>query len=168
MLKSKKGITFIGLPGSGKSTVGKILAEKIKHRYIDLDILIEEKEGMYHHEIMKQKGEAELKRLEEKHALELDFHELIFSPPGSMVYSHNVMERLKNDSLVIYLMATAADIRERLGEHLYTDGIIGLETKGLEGVVNERLPLYEKYADHHIATSGLTPEEVLVEVLKII
>jgi shikimate kinase len=106
--------------------------------------------------------------LEEKYALELDFSNLIFSPPGSMIYSSSVMEKLKNESLVIYLVASAEDIKERLGEKLYKDGIIGLETKGLENVVKERLPLYEKYADCSIKTSGLSPERVLVEVLNMI
>ncbi len=167
MVKNKKGITFIGLPGSGKSTIGKLLAEKIKHRYVDLDILLLEKEGINHHEILKQRGEIEFKRLEEKHALELNFHELIFSPGGSMVYSATVMEKLKKESLIIYLVATAEDIKQRLGDHLYTDGVVGLETKGLAGVVSERLPLYEKYADHHIITTGLSPETILEEILKL-
>jgi len=168
MNKDKKGITFIGLPGSGKSTIGKILANKLKYRHVDLDKLILEKEGVSHHEIMKQRGEKELKHLEEKYALELDFSNLIFSPPGSMIYSSSVMEKLKNESLVIYLVASAEDIKERLGEKLFKDGIIGLETKGLENVVKERLPLYEKYADCSVKTSGLNPERVLVEVLNMI
>jgi len=164
--KNKKGITFIGLPGSGKSTVGKILADKLKLNYVDLDMLIFEKEGINHHEILKQKGESELKHLEEKYALELDFNDLIFSPGGSMVYSPSVMEKIKNESMVVYLVASAEDIKKRLGERLYKDGIIGLETKGLENVVKERLPLYEKYADFSITTSDLSPEIILNQILK--
>lgn len=164
--KNKKGITFIGLPGSGKSTMGRILANKLRCNYIDLDILIFKKEGVGHHEILKQKGESELKRLEEKYALELDFNNLIFSPGGSMVYSSSVMEKIKNESAVVYLVASAEDIKKRLGKRLYKDGIIGLETKGLENVVKERLPLYEKYADFSITTSGLSPEIILDQILK--
>ena len=163
--KSKKGITFIGLPGSGKSTVGKILANKLKCNYVDLDILILQKEGVGHHEILKQKGDNELKRLEEKYSLELDFDNLIFSPGGSMVYSSSFMEKAQKESLVIYLVASAEDIKKRLGKKLYEDGIIGLETKGLEGIVKERLPLYEKYADLHISTSNLDPNVIVSEIL---
>ena len=57
IFNSKKGLTFIGMPSSGKSVTGKILAQKLKCKYVDLDVLIYEKEGIHHHQILKEKGE---------------------------------------------------------------------------------------------------------------
>lgn len=156
------------MPGAGKTTVGKILAEKMNCRFVDLDSLIFEKSGISHHELMKQKGEGELKALEEKYALEIDFNDIVFSPPGSMVFSEKVMEKAKNESVVIYLKVSKDGIEKRLGENLYKDGIIGLETKGLAGVISERVPLYEKYNDFIIETDGLEPETIMFKIFNLL
>ena len=64
--KSKKGLTFIGMPSSGKSATGRVLASKLGCKYVDLDILIREKEGKHHDVILKEKGDLVLKELEKK------------------------------------------------------------------------------------------------------
>lgn len=160
IFNSKKGLTFIGMPSSGKSATGKTLKDKLKCKYVDLDILIFEKEGISHHRILKERGEDALKKLEEKYTLELNFENLIFAPPGSIIFSEPAMEKIKKESLVIHLGVSAEEIKRRLGENLYKDGIIGLETKGLNQIISERLPLYEKYADLYIDTNGLKVKEV--------
>jgi len=164
----KKGLTFIGMPSSGKSATGKALKDKLKCAYVDLDILIFEKEGIHHHQILKEKGEKILKELEEKYTLELDFDNLIFAPPGSIIFSESAMEKIKKESFVIYLNVSEEEIKRRLGDNLYKDGIIGLETKGLNNVICERVPLYEKYADLCIDTNGLKVNEVVEKVFEII
>jgi len=158
--KSKKGLTFIGMPSSGKSATGKALKDKLKCKYVDLDILILEKEGVSHHQVLKDRGEDVLKNLENKYTLELDFENLIFAPPGSIIFSESAMEKIKKESFVIHLGVSEEEIKRRLGDNLYKDGIIGLETKGLSKIISERLPLYKKYADLYIDTNGLMVNEV--------
>ena len=157
---SKKGLTFIGMPSSGKSATGKALKDKLKCKYIDLDILIKEKEGKHHHLVLQEIGDEMFKKLEEKYTLELDFENLIFSPGGSMIFSPKAMEKIKEESTVIYLGVSKEEIKRRLGDNLYKDGIIGLETKGLNQIIKERLPLYEKYSDLYVDTNGLTIDQV--------
>jgi shikimate kinase len=157
---TKKGLTFIGMPSSGKSATGKNLKDKLKCKYVDLDILILEKEGISHHQILKNRGEDALKKLEEKYTLELNFDNLIFSPPGSIIFSKKAMQKIKEESFVIYLGVSEEEIKRRLGDRLYKDGIIGLETKGLSQIISERLPLYNGYADQYIDTNGLNVEQV--------
>jgi shikimate kinase len=154
------------MPSSGKSVTGKILAQKLNCRYVDLDILILEKEGKSHHQILKDMGEDVLKELEEKYTLSLNFKKLIFAPPGSIIFSPKAMEKIKNESFVIHLGVSEKEIKRRLGEKLYKDGIIGLEEKGLSQIILERLPLYQKYADLYLDTNDLNTEEVVAEVLK--
>lgn len=157
---SKKGLTFIGMPSAGKSATGKVLKNKLKARYIDLDLLILEKEGTPHDQILKEKGGEALEELERKYTLELDFENLIFAPGGSIIFSPTAMEKIKKESLVIHLGVSEEEIKKRLGDNLYKNGIIGLEKKGLKGIISERMPLYKKYADIYVDTNGLSIEEV--------
>jgi shikimate kinase len=109
---------------------------------------------------MKRKGGQALSHLEEQYALSLNLQNSVFAPPGSMVYSQKAMEKIKRDSIVIYLEATPETIEKRLGENLYKNGIIGLEEKGLSGLMAERIPLYKKYADFTLHSGDQTKEEM--------
>jgi len=160
-----KGITFIGMAGVGKSAVGRIAAEILHWRFVDLDKLILETQKMTHHEYMKKYGGEGLRVLEEELTLDLDLADTVYSPPGSMVYSAVAMEKVKEYSMVVYLKATAEIIEKRLGRNLYTNGIIGLEEKGLAGVMAERMPLYEKYADYIFESKDQTKEEMAQKVI---
>jgi shikimate kinase len=166
LFKTKKGITFIGMPSAGKSVTGRMLAQKLDCKYIDLDILILEKEGISHQQILQEKGGEELEKLEEKYALELDFEDLIFAPGGSMIFSPRAMEKIKQETFVIHLGVGEEEIKRRLGKNLYTNGIVGLEEKGLQNIILERTPLYEKYADLYLDTNNLSREEVVEQVLQ--
>jgi len=160
-----KGITFIGMAGVGKSAVGKGFAELLNWKYIDLDKYILSKQGMTHHEYMQAHGERALGELENRYALEIDLMDTVFAPPGSMVYAKEAMGRIKRDSLVVYIKSTPEIIAERLGRRLYTNGIIGLEEKGLKGVMEERIPLYEKYADYTFVSGRQTKKEMAEKIL---
>ena len=89
----------------------------------------------------------------------------IFAPPGSMVYAERAMERIKKDSLVVYLRTTPAIVEKRLGERLYKNGIIGLEEKGLPKLMAERAVLYEKYQDYTFDSGEQTKQEMAEKVI---
>ena len=148
------------MAGVGKSTVGKIMAEVLGWQFWDLDKVILERQGISHHKYMKRNGGQALSQLEEQYALSLNLQNSIFSPPGSMVYSEKAMQKIKADSVVVYLQAQAETITKRLGKNLYKNGIIGLEEKGLAGVMAERTPLYEKYADLTLHSGDQTKEDM--------
>lgn len=160
-----KGITLIGMAGVGKSAVGKIMAEALGWQFWDLDKVILERQGISHHEYMQRNGEQALSQLEEKYTLGLNLQNSIFAPPGSMVYSDKAMQKIKTDSVVVYLQAEPDTIAKRLGENLYKNGIIGLEAKGLAGVMAERVPLYEKYGDLTFHSGDQTKEEMAQKVI---
>ena len=154
------------MAGAGKSAVGKILAEKIAWKFIDLDKYILEKQGITHHEYMKRNGEQALSDLENNYALDLDLDDTIFAPPGSMVYAKAAMDRLKKDTVVVYLRTTPDIIEKRMGDRLYKNGIIGLDEKGLARVMAERIPMYEKYADFCFDSGKQSKQEMAEIVLK--
>lgn len=157
-----KGITLIGMPGSGKSTVGRLLAQKLRWGFVDLDILIREKEGRSHSEILKQDGERALLALEEKYALGLDLENAVFSPGGSIIYSEAAMEKLRNETKIFYLDLPFREIVTRLGEGVYDRGIVGLRSKTLEELFEERTAHY-RLAAHHIFNCHGFSEKMIVD-----
>ncbi len=169
---NRKSITLIGMPGAGKSTIGKILAGMIGFDFVDLDILIKERSGRSHADILEKDGEAELLRLEEKYTLELDFYPqkggIIFSPGGSIIYSPAAMEKIKNESRIIYLELPIAEVQKRLGAEMDKRGIVGLKEKGIERLFRERVPVYEEAAHYKIEIQNLQPEEAAQKINEIL
>ena len=155
-----RGITLIGMPGAGKSTIGRMLAGRLGFSFVDLDNLIRDETGKTHAQIAKENGDAELSRVEEFYTLGLNFEKTVFAPGGSIVYLPEAMKKVVADSRVIYLDVPLAEIENRLGDEIADRGIVGLKEKGLAGVFAERRPLYEKYAHDRIDCSNLKPEEV--------
>ncbi len=155
-----KGITLIGMPGAGKSTIGRMLATRLGFSFVDLDNLIRDREGKTHSQIAREKGDAELSRLEEFYTLGINLEKTVFAPGGSIVYLPLAMEKITAETKVIYLDTPLEMIAENLGYQIDQRGIIGLKEKGLAGVFAERRPLYERYAYDRINCRGLKPDEI--------
>ncbi|MDO8467082.1 MAG: shikimate kinase [bacterium] len=148
------------MPGSGKSTIGRLLAEKIGFSFVDLDNLIRDREGKTHTQIILEKGDKELVRLEEFYTATLNLEKTVFAPGGSIVYSPAAMEKLRQETVAIYLSTPIDVIRKNLGDQIEQRGIVGLRGRGLEGVFAERSPLYEKYAHFTVDCGSKSAEEV--------
>ncbi|MFA5386414.1 MAG: shikimate kinase [Candidatus Paceibacterota bacterium] len=143
-----KGITLIGMPGAGKSTIGKLLAKHLRFKFLDLDILINQKEGIDIDEILQNKGDEEILRLETDYTLQQNLSDTVFSPGGSIIYSPQAMEKIKQETTVIYLETPLKEIRKRLnGKIKRQNTIVGLREKGIDKLYEERIPLYKSYAD---------------------
>lgn len=153
------------MSGSGKSAVGKIIAEMLAWKFVDLDKLILETQGMSHHEHMTQKGEEALTKLEEELTLNLDLTDTVFAPPGSIVYQPKAILKIKNESTVVYLKTSPEIVKKRLGDNLYKNGIIGLKEKGLVKLMAERAVLYEKYTDYTFDSGEQAKEEMAKKII---
>jgi shikimate kinase len=165
MKKKFKGITLVGMPGSGKSTAGKTLAKKLGWNFIDLDIYIKEKTGRGHEIILDKDGEKALLALEEKLTLEIDMNRVVFSPGGSIIYSPAAMKKLKKETLVVYLEAPQAVVEKRLSGIIHGRGIVGLKEKGITRLFKERKRVYEKAADLAVKSGEQSPAETAAEIL---
>ncbi|MFC1629731.1 shikimate kinase [Patescibacteria group bacterium] len=140
-------ITFIGMPGVGKSVVGKALAKKLNYKLLDIDDVVEDKTGLKLQKIIDDFGDEEFIKIEGKAILELgELNNHIISPGGSVIYSVKAMDFLKEHSTVIFLNSPFEDMRKRI-KNQDTRGIVGLKKSSLEALFNERVPLYKKYAD---------------------
>ena len=145
--------TLIGMPGSGKSCMGKAVSGKLKLRNIDSDTLIEKKEGKKLWQLMQELGTDNFKKLEEETLLEFHEDNCILSTGGSAVYYDAAMMHLKSLGKIIYLKVDLPVIKERLGD-FSKRGIVLAPGQTIDDLYVERCALYEKYADITVNCSG--------------
>lgn len=148
-----RSITLIGMPSSGKSTIGKLLAERLEWKFIDLDDLIKEEEGIDINGILEQKGEKELLKLENNYTLRQNFSDVVFSPGGSIIYSDEAMEKIKKETVIIYLEIALEEIKKRIEGHHRKQAVVGLREKGIVNLFEERTPIYKLNTGHVINCS---------------
>lgn len=163
----KKGITLIGMPGSGKSTLGKLLARDLKYKFIDLDELILKEVSLSPHDYMIKNGEQGLLELEEKLTMRLDFKNKIFSPGGSIVFSRKAMEKLKKETMIIYLKVDLKKLKSRI-KNIDTRAIIGLTKFGFDKLFKIRSPLYEAGADITIKITNESSLKIKDKILSLL
>jgi shikimate kinase len=160
----KNGITLIGMPGSGKSTIGKRLAKELNKDYADLDLLIEIETGRPHQQVLATQGSDAFLELEEKIVLNLSLKNKVFATSGSIIYSGPAMEKIINETIVFYLKIDKKILENRLGNLVKKRGIVGLEEHGFDKLFELRSALYEKYADITIDTFKLTKGKIIKKI----
>ena len=139
-------IILIGMPSCGKSTLGVLLAKKLGYRFLDSDLLIQEREGRLLHEIIAEEGNEGFLAIENEVNSTIEEKNAIIATGGSVVYCEKAMEHLKTLGKVVYLKIPFAEMRRRLGDFSHR-GVIMRHGNSLEDMFAEREPLYEKYAD---------------------
>lgn len=159
----KSNITLIGMPASGKSTIGVLLAKRLGYSFVDVDIVIQEKTGKLLREIIAQEGIEGFLRVEEQVNAELKVRHSVIAPGGSVVYGNRAMAHLKEISQVVYLKLTYEELKRRLGD-LMDRGVILKPGMTLEDLYRERCPLYERYADITVSEGTGGPGAVVDEL----
>ena len=162
----KKGnIILIGMPGSGKTTIGTELSEKIGYGYIDSDSVIVAREGMRLPQIIEAKGREGFLDIEAKVNSELCADRCVIATGGSVIYRASAMEKLKTLGTIVYLKLSYETIAKRLGD-LKARGVALKEGFTLKDLYEERTPLYEKYADIAVELDGKTVMESVEAIAK--
>lgn len=146
-------IILIGMPGVGKSCMGKILSKKLRMKHIDGDKLIIQKTGKKLQDIIDSEGLEEFKKIEREVLLSITEDNAIITPGGSAIYYDDVMTHFKAIGKVIYLYAGIPVITERLGD-FSKRGVVLQKGDTIKDMFNERIPLLEKYADIKINCNG--------------
>lgn len=159
----KSNIVLIGMPGAGKSTVGVVLAKRLGLRFVDTDLIIQEKEGLLLQEIIRKKGCEGFIKTENDILKELELERTVIATGGSAIYGKEAMEHLGKTGIIIYLNQSLRGISLRLGD-LKSRGVIFKEGQTLKEIFRERTPLYNKYADIiincHRKTIGKTVRDI--------
>lgn len=164
MTHSRSNIVLIGMPGSGKSTVGVVLAKLISLNFIDTDILIQRSAGKSLQEIVDIDGYLALRQMEEEVLLRLDCRDHVIATGGSAVYSPAAMEHLRADGLIVFLDVEIPTLLSRVRDY-DTRGLAKRPDQTLEELFKERLILYRTYADVMVSGEGLTQDEVCMAIL---
>lgn len=167
----KKNLIFIGMPAVGKSTVGVVVAKRLGMKFIDTDLLIQEQEKKLLREIIADVGEDGFLKIENQVNRDLNVENAVISPGGSVVYCEEAMQHYKEIGTVVYLKVSYQTIKRRIRDPRKR-GVVLREGQTFRDLYEERIKLFEKYADITICEDGCrieqTIEAVLSEVEKVL
>ncbi|HOJ12616.1 MAG TPA: shikimate kinase [Clostridiales bacterium] len=155
-----RNIVLIGMPGAGKSTVGVLLAKTLGLSFVDIDLVIQEKEGMLLQDIIDMYGISRFIQIEENAVLSLKCKAAVIATGGSVVYSDKAIMYLKQDGIIIYLKVGYEEILRRIN-NISTRGIVLNKGQSLLDMYNQRISLYEKYSDITIDCSNKDVEDII-------
>lgn len=161
-----KNIVLIGMPAVGKSTVGVVVAKRLGYEFVDTDLLIQKQEKRLLKEIIAQEGNDGFLAIENQVNRDLDVENAVIAPGGSVVYCEEAMEHYKKTGTVVYLKVSYETINRRM-QNAKSRGVVLKEGQTLKDLYEERVCLFEKYADYTICEDGLTIEETIGNVLKL-
>ncbi|MEG1084738.1 MAG: shikimate kinase [Anaerovoracaceae bacterium] len=163
----KKNIILVGMPACGKSVIGVVLAKTIQKKFLDTDLIIQERENLPLQEIINNEGNDYFKKAEEEVLSTLNTENTVIATGGSAIYYPGAMEYLKKNGQVIYLKVSLKTIKGRL-HNIKTRGVTLGKGETIDGLYQRRIPLYEKYADITIETENLTVEESVTKIVNTI
>lgn len=163
-MRLKSNIVLVGMPGSGKSTVGVILAKLLSFDFLDTDVLIQSSQRRALQDIVDRDGHLALRTIEEDTLLSLDLQHHVIATGGSAVYSAAAMAHLAAIGTVVFLDVDLATLEGRVN-NLATRGLVRRPGQSLADLFAEREALYKQAADITINCTGMTQEAVCSAII---
>ena len=153
------------MPGAGKSTIGVLLAKSVLMDFTDTDLLIQREYSKSLCDIITEKGIEEFLKIENNVICESIFENAVIATGGSAVYGKEAMEKLKNESVTVYLKVKPEILEKRI-DNIHTRGIAMEKGTTMNELYIQRAPLYERYADITVECDELSAEECVDEITK--
>ena len=122
-----KNVVLIGMPGVGKSTIGRLLAQALGRAFVDTDAVIEQQEGRSLQDIIDRDGLTSFLNVEEQTVMGLAVSGHVIATGGSVVYSTRAMARLKENGIAIYLKVPYHEIKARIKDESNRGLVMGKE-----------------------------------------
>jgi shikimate kinase len=163
MSDAKSNLVLIGMPASGKSTVGVQLAKWKSMGFIDTDLLVQARADESMQAFQDTNGMEAYRTLECNTVGSLVCENCVIATGGSAVYCDGAMQHLKKIATIIFLDVPVEEIKQRIGS-ITERGVVISPGMTLDDLHAERRPLYLKYADVVIDCSGKPQDELLMEI----
>lgn len=164
---SQKNIILTGFMGTGKSTLGRLLAQELGYRFIDTDSEIESRIGQTIAELFQEQGEQAFRKLEQELVYELAEQQgLVISTGGGLVLNPQNVAALQSSGQIICLTASAEEILERVSAQQHIRPLLQEKDplKKIKKLLEEREPIYSIFKQ--LSTSEKTPEELIAQLLE--
>lgn len=158
-----KNVTLIGMPAAGKSTVGVLLAKRLGYAFVDVDLVIQEREKRLLKEIIAEEGMEGFMAVENRVNAGLSLERSVIAPGGSVIYGKEAMEHLKSIGLVVYLKISYEELISRLGD-VVDRGVVLRDGMTLLDLYHERERYFERYADITVDEEGKNLGQVVDEL----
>ncbi len=162
---TKENIVLIGMPASGKSTAGVILAKMLGMDFVDTDLVIQQREKALLRDLIEEYGVAGFMEREEKAVLSVSPVNTVIATGGSVVYSEKAMRHLSSIGTVVYLKVAEDELLRRLHD-IRERGVVLKDGETFKEMFDSRSILYERYADITIEEGSAGIEATLSEMLK--
>jgi len=160
-------ISLIGMAGSGKTTVGSLLAENLHFAHLDTDRYYEACYGTFLQDILDSLGLEGFRQAEEEMVTSLDLASCVISTGGSVIYGTKAVARLRAMGPVVFLHAPLEAVRRRVGD-AQGRGLAIAPGQDIDALYQERQPLYQAAADMTLDTEGLTPAQCVAAILAVL
>lgn len=163
-MNKMENIILIGMPGSGKSSVGIIIAKRLGMNFVDVDLLIQEHCGELLQETVDRVGSDAFLEIEADVICSLNVQNSVISPGGSAVLCERGANHLKGLGKIVYIKQSLSSLKSHLGD-ISSRGIAMRPGQTLDDVYAYRMPFYEKYADVTVDTSDQNINESVDKLL---
>lgn len=162
-----QNIILIGMPGAGKSTIGVCLAKALGMSFLDTDLVIQEREGQLLQEIINRRGVAEFIAIESRIIRQIEVNRCVIATGGSAVYDVKAVNHLQTLGKLYYLKLPYDEIERRI-QNMASRGIAIEKNQRLIDIYQERIKLYEQYADVTVECADKTIEETVQTMIDLI
>lgn len=164
-MKQERNIVLIGMPGSGKSTVGVILAKTLGMDFVDADILITQREGHTLQEILDSRGLDAFLQAEEEAVLSLACRGTVIATGGSVPLREGAMAHLRQNGTFVYIDVPLEELTRRIN-NISTRGIAFAPGQTLADLYTLRTPIYRRWADVTVEVADNATERVVEEIIR--
>ena len=166
-MKSKENIVFLGMMGSGKSSLGSLISKKLNLDFYDTDNVIEKKTGMKISKIFKEKGEIFFRRVEEKISLEiLKKDNIVIALGGGAFLNKKIMEEILKNHLSFWLKWNDKVLIQRIKNSQKRPLAFNLDDNELTNLIKKRSKIYSK-AKFKINCNNLTKNQIVNKIMNI-